>query len=377
MNKPTLSILAAAVLLPAMLGAQTPDITGSWQGTLANGGRELRIIAKIFKDDGALKGLFYSIDQGPGGLATGTMTLQGSAFTFTIPGLGGTYQGTLSPDGNAITGTWAQGSTPAPLNLVRATPQTAWAIPEPPPPPKAMAANANPSFEVATIKPSRPDFQGRGVVVRGRQFNILNYTLGNMLAVAYGIHERQIVNAPTWLTSDRFDITGTPDGEGQPSLDQWRVMLQKLLADRFKLAFHREKRELSVYAIIIGKTGNHKLTKSEGNPNGPPTLYFRGHGNLPARNATMAEFAGAMQNAVLDRPVIDQTGITGRYDFTLTWTPDEFQYANDPPRPPAPETNPAPGLFTAIQDQLGLKLETTKAPAEVFVIDKADKPSEN
>jgi uncharacterized protein (TIGR03435 family) len=107
---------------------------------------------------------------------------------------------------------------------------------------------------------------------------------------------------------------------------------------------------------------------------------LEGLGNLPAVNATMTDFAGVMQGAVLDRPVVDQTGITGRWDFTLLWTPDEFQFGGLGVRPPPPPANTAaapPDLFTAFQEQLGLKLEATKAMAEVFVIDKVAKPTEN
>ena len=102
-------------------------------------------------------------------------------------------------------------------------------------------------------------------------------------------------------------------------------MLGKLLVDRFKLTFHREKKELSVYALTVLPTG-HKLTKNDTDVNGLPGLFFRGLGVFPVRNATMGDFAGTMQAVVLDRPVVDQTGLEGRYDFTLTWTPDETQF---------------------------------------------------
>jgi uncharacterized protein (TIGR03435 family) len=242
-----------------------------------------------------------------------------------------------------------------------------------------MAADANPEFEVATIKPATPDRQGKGFMVRQRQFSTINTTLNDLITFAYGIHVKQITGAPTWMETEKFDVAAQPAGEGQPNDRQWKTMLQKLLADRFKLAFHRDKKELSVYAITVAKNGP-KLTKSEGNPSGLPGLFFRGLGNLPATNATMADFAGVMQGAVLDRPVVDQTGLTGRWDFTLTWTPDEFQFAGLGVRPPPPPSNGAaapPDLFTAFQEQLGLKLESTKAPAEVFVIDKVAKPTEN
>jgi uncharacterized protein (TIGR03435 family) len=107
-----------------------------------------------------------------------------------------------------------------------------------------------------------------------------------------------------------WDLDAEPDKPGQPSQNQWKEMLQKLLADRFHLTFHKDKKELTVYAIVVGKNGP-KLTKSEGDPNGLPGLFFRGLGNMPCTNATMADLAGVLQGAVLDRPVVDQTGLTG------------------------------------------------------------------
>jgi uncharacterized protein (TIGR03435 family) len=155
-------------------------------------------------------------------------------------------------------------------------------------------------------------------------------------------------------------------------------MLQKLLADRFKLAFHREKKELSVYAITVGKTGP-KLTKSDGDPNGLPGLGFRGPGRFNGRNANIADFAGIMQTLVLDRPVVDQTGLRDRYDFALNWTPDETQFGGlaGQLQPPSDKADVPPDLYTAIQQQLGLKIEATKAPVEVLAIDRVEKPSEN
>jgi len=173
-------------------------------------------------------------------------------------------------------------------------------------------------------------------------------------------------------------VTAKPEGEGQPNDKQWKIMVQKLLADRFQLTFHREKKELSVYAIVVGKNGP-KLTKSAGNPSGLPGLFFRGLGNLPATNATIADFAGVMQSAVLDRPVVDQTGLEGRFDFQLKWTPDETQFGGMGMKvpPPADDAAAPPDLFTAMQDQLGLKLQATKAAVDVIVVDRVSKPSEN
>jgi uncharacterized protein (TIGR03435 family) len=241
-----------------------------------------------------------------------------------------------------------------------------------------MAADASPVFEVATIKPSKPDSQGRLFRVNGRRFSTFNTSLSALITFAYGVHPRQITGGPTWLETEKYDLEAQPDGEGQPNDKQWRNMLQKLLADRFNLTFHREKRELSVYAIIVGKTGA-KLTKSEGDPNGLPGLLFRGLGVLPARNATIADLADVMQRAVLDRPVVDQTGLSGRFDFQLRWTPDETQFGGLGVRPPSPaeDAEAPPDLFTAFQQQLGLQLKSVKAPVDVLVIDRIEKPSEN
>src|SRR5580658_2326891 len=109
----------------------------------------------------------------------------------------------------------------------------------------------------------------------------MNTSLSDIITFAYGLHARQITGGPAWTESDKYDLAAKPDGEGQPDDQQWKTMVQKLLADRFKLTFHREEKELSVYAIVVGKTGP-KLTKSDGDPNGLPGLFFRRLGVLPA-----------------------------------------------------------------------------------------------
>jgi uncharacterized protein (TIGR03435 family) len=373
-----LRILALSMLLGGALFAQ--DLTGTWQGTLslpAPASRDLRIVIKVSKGDGAaLKALMYSIDQG-GQSFPASVTAQGATVKMAVGGIGATYEGKFDAEGMNITGSWTQGN-PIPLNLRRATPETAWVIPDAPAPLKPMKADANPVFEVATIKPSKPDAQGKGFQVRARTFATINTTVNDMMTFAYGIHPKQVTGGPAWMETEHYDITAKPDGEGQPNDKQWKIMVQKLLADRFKLTFHRDKKELSVYAITVAKSGS-KMTKNEGDPNGLPGLFFRGLGVLPARNATMADFAGLLQAVVLDRPVVDQTGLAGRFDFTLTWTPDEFQFAGLGGRaaPPADNVAAPPDLFTAMQQQLGLKLEATKAPTETLVVDKVEKPTEN
>jgi uncharacterized protein (TIGR03435 family) len=343
-------------------------------------GRDLRIVVKISKaDGGGYKAVFYSIDQGGDGLPVTKMTVDGSTVKMTLTMISGTYEGKLSGDGKTIDGNWSQGPTPLPLNFTRATPETEWTIPPPQPKLAPMDANANPSFEVATIKPSKPDDQRKAFIVQGNRFQIINQPLVQILCFAYDVQAKQLIGLPPWAETDKYDIDAKPDGEGAPSGKQWKSMIQKMVAERYKLTFHPEKKELSVYVLSVAK-GGPKLTKSEGDPNGLPGLFFRGKpGDLGVRNATMADFTGLMQSAVLDKPVVNQTGLTGKYDFTLLWTPDDSQFAGMGAKipPPTDTANAPPNLYTAIQEQIGLKLEATKAPADVMVIDHVEKPSEN
>ena len=152
------------------------------------------------------------------------------------------------------------------------------------------------------------------------------------------------------------------------------------MKDRFGLSLHTEKRELSVYVISIGRNGPAGIKMVKNTTNGP-RVGAQGLGRTVFSGVTMADLARQLQLRILDRPVVDQTALTDRYDFTLNWRPDEFQF----PRASAAQrasavTNGAdglPDLFTAFQEQLGLKLEATKALADVIVIDKVSKPSEN
>jgi len=305
------------------------------------------------------------------------VSLQGSTFKATIPAIGGGYEGKLSADGTTLNGTFTQGA-PVPLNLVKATPSTEWTIPEPPPPPRVMAANANPAFEVATIKPSIPNSPGQAITVGrggGNAFATLNTPLSELIKFAYGVHARQVTGGPSWLESDKFDILAKPDTPGIPNATQLKSMVQKLLAERFGLEFHREKRELSAYVITVDKAGV-KMAKVDQNRGNLPGFGGRGPGSVGVNNSTMAEFADFLQARILDRPVVDQSGLTDRYDFTLEWKPDIAQLGPNAPALPQ-NIEDRPDLLTAMRQQLGLKVESTKAPVEVMVIDKVTKPTEN
>jgi uncharacterized protein (TIGR03435 family) len=373
----TLGMIALAALPVSALQAQ--NMIGAWQGTLKPGPQDLRIVVKISLDDDKLKAVMYSVDQPGAGIAASSITKTGSAIKMMVTQLNGTFEGKLSTDGNSIAGTWTQGGPPLPLNLVRATNETAWTIPDPPPPPKVMAADANPSFEVATIKPSKSDGRFSILVNRSGLLTTTDTSVTDLIKFAYDLHPRQIAGGPSWLESEKYDLTGKPDVPGMPNGRQLKMMVQKLLAERFQLTFHHDKKELSVYAITVTKTGA-KITKDENNPNGLPS-FGGGPRGLNIRNSTIEEFAGMLQARILDKPVVDQTGFgAARYDFILKWTPDGPQApAGGPGAPASPSDNldAPPDLFTAFQQQLGLKLESTKAPVDVVVVDRVEKPTAN
>ncbi len=367
-------VVGTAMSLSGALRAQ--DVSGNWQGTLQSG-NGLRTILKIVKaDSGGWKAVVYSIDQGGQPNTVTGLTVQGSNISFAVKTLDLTYAGTFNSARTVVTGHATLDGQTHVLNLDRVSEEKTWAIPFLPEP---VPANASPSFEVATIKPSAPGKFGKAIGFQGRHLMAANLDMNDLITFAYGLHVKQIVGAPDWFANQLYDIDGVPDVQGPPSREQSDLMLQKLLADRFKLSFHHEKRELSVYAISLGKSGA-KLAKSPEGPNDPIVFHFRQLGDLTVKNLTMTDFAQWMQATVMDRPVVDRTGLNARYDFTLKWAPDPSQFGQARGTGVVPSSNDdpnTPGLYTAIQEQLGLKLEAVKAPDDVIVIDHVEKPSAN
>ena len=371
-----LALMSCCGLAAAQAPAVPIGIEGQWQGTLQlSGGRQLRIVLKVSKAaDGSLTALNYSIDQSSQPMRTADVSLQGNVFHYAVPSLGNSYEGKLSADGNLITGNWAQTT---PLNFARATKETAWEIPQPAPPLKPMIEQ-NPSFAVATIKPSNQSASGMYIRVMGRRYVTHGTSLAQLMQVAYGVNEKQIVGAPAWAFEERFDLVGEPDAEGEPNAKQWLTMMQKLIAERFALTLHHEQREISSYVLATGKDGVKNLTPSESNsplPSGLEFLKVEGGLLLPAKNTTMAQFAQMLQQVVLDRPVVDHTGLTGRYDFELKFMPNETMFHGHPPVT-AQSGATEPNLYEAMS-QLGLKLSVEKTALDVIVVDHVQHPSEN
>jgi uncharacterized protein (TIGR03435 family) len=243
-----------------------------------------------------------------------------------------------------------------------------------------VAAQALPQFEVATIKPSAPVADGRLTAAIGGDPERIDYQglpLRILLSRAFNVKDDQI-SGPDWLDTERFDVMAKiPAGV---SRDKVPAMLQALFVERFKIAFHHDKKAMGIYALVVGKNG---LKVKEVEPGGAGKLFVRtGHVETQGNLAFFADLLSRMA----DRPVFDMTGLKANYDIHLEWTPEPGQgalFKGFPSPPPTTEggANPertGPSLFTAIQEQLGLKLESRKAPVDIVVIDHIEKvPTEN
>ena len=263
----------------------------------------------------------------------------------------------------------------------------------------AMAQTpSQPQFEVASVKPAAPD--QRGTFIRnmpGGRFSVTNMTLKELIQFAWRIQGFQISGGPSWIESARWDITAKP--ETTPKQGEMPLMVQALLADRFQLTVHRETKELPVYALVVrkdGKLGPGLTEAKEGGctvpdmtkpppppePGKMPSLscggMMMGTRQLRASAAQISSLVPALSR-ILGRTVIDKTGLTAKFDIVLQWTPDESQAVRPPPdgTAAAPPADAGPSFFTALQEQLGLKLDSQKGPVEIFIIDRVEKPTEN
>jgi uncharacterized protein (TIGR03435 family) len=241
-----------------------------------------------------------------------------------------------------------------------------------------QTASAPPAYDVVTIKVNNSLERNVSSNADNTSFLARNVTLKHLLVNAYGIREGLISGLPAWASTTRFDVDAKVTGPGQSlrglSMEQRQAMLAVVLADRFHLKSHTELKTLPVYELVIMKDGS-KLTPSTAAspPKGPAPNPFGTmdvhNGSISAEGVAIAQLAGNL-SFPLDRTVIDRTGLTGRYDFRLRWTPDTVAADNAP-------TDAPPDLFTAIQEQLGLKLQPAKGPVETLVIDHVELPTEN
>jgi uncharacterized protein (TIGR03435 family) len=371
--RPVLLGLATLVgTLGNSLLAQT--ITGMWQGTVPTPEKQ-RIVLKIANaDNGQLHGMLYRIDMSAEGIALSAASFQAPNVSVEETFLNISYAGKLSADGKSISGTWTQDKQTYPVIFVLATPETVWKHEGGRVPLAPMAATADPAFEVATIKPSPPDARGPTYDVRTRQFTARGASAKELIKFAYRVRGRQVPNGPSWMDQIKFDIDAVPDTAGQPSEDQYRVMVKKLLAERFQLEAHSVQQIFPVYALTL--EGSHpKVVGSDpasnrgsiyvkNQPDGQILIQYVGH--------TMPMVADTLMGFIQDRQVVDETGLTGRFDFAFTIPASEMQ----PAQASGPEDERGNAFMRAIEP-LGFKLVPKKEPIEVIVVDRLEKPSAN
>jgi uncharacterized protein (TIGR03435 family) len=207
------------------------------------------------------------------------------------------------------------------------------------------------AFDVASVKPSAPGSSGGGITPAPDGLTARNVTLLFCIRIAYDVQDYQI-SGPDWLTTEQYDIAAKTDT--QVNQDQLRLMLRALLAERFKLALHREEKTRSAYELVVGANGP-KLTEAKVDEKGGVTASI---GHLAFTAAPMSALVRRLSQQ-LHEPVSDLTGLKGIYDFTLDWEQND--------------TVPGPSLFTAVQEQLGLKLEAKKVSIEALIVDHADR----
>jgi uncharacterized protein (TIGR03435 family) len=220
-------------------------------------------------------------------------------------------------------------------------------------------------FEVASIRPSKADpSHGSGIRTGHGRLDGENVSLKRCIIGAYGVGPYQILGGPDWLDSDRFDISAVADPAAKADSDQaLMLMLQDLLADRFKLALRRETRSLSAYVLEVARNGS-KLEKAAGGESRTHTNGNNARISIQAENTTMEGFAKVLARE-MDRPVVNQTRLEGLFNLKLQWARESAGITD------------LPSIFTALEEQLGLRLRSGKTPVEVLVIEHAEEPSEN
>jgi uncharacterized protein (TIGR03435 family) len=227
------------------------------------------------------------------------------------------------------------------------------------------------AFEVASVKPSSPEATDRSLSLkRGGRLSTSNATVKQVVYFAYGVMPFQVAGGADWVGSEGFDIEAKPADAGA-SREQVQQMAKRLLAERFQLKTHVETKELPIYALVAGKRGSKLVEDHSENTD---VRMTNNRGEMTGVRATMPMFASSLSR-VLQRQVVDETGLKGAFSFKLQFLPD--------PKPPGPDEEEAgphgdgASLFTALQEQLGLSLKATKGPVEVLVIDSAERPSRN
>jgi uncharacterized protein (TIGR03435 family) len=298
-----------------------------------------------------------------------SVTLSAPDVTFAQGDAGFSFRGKLSPDGQSIAGTWMQANRSYPLTLQLATADTLWkregsaALPP-------MAADADPSYEVATIKPALPDEQHPVFDLRAHRFNATGTSAKELIKTVWNIRGRQVLGGPPWLEDKKFDIAAEPDTPGRPSEAQSRSMIHKLIIERFHLVSRTEQQDYPVLALTLDPKGP-RPTPSDPKFNENLSMFGRRDGDdivLHISGATIPQMLGFIMNTFQAGQLVDETGLTGTYNITLRLT--------GLAQGPASDEDFGNALVQAAQ-QAGFKFISKKEPLLVVVVDHIDPPTPN
>ena len=354
------------------------DLAADWQAAF-DGPEGTRMVFRISRSGEGWRGAGYYVDRAmTQAISVPMVTEQGNVVKFTVTSLNGTFEGEMNGSGAAIEGKWTQGNngklgfSTQLLTLMRASKESTWPVPVIKSPP-VMDAKLNPTFEVTTVKPHDPNVPGGGWQWEGARRYKATMPVAGVLEDIFGINRKQLLNAPDWAFKDVYDYAGVPDLPGWPLAQQRYSMERKMLEDRFQLKVHMEKRDLPALVLTVAHSGA-KLTPSV---NIDPGVWFsfrpgqRGGTMLTGRTCAMHDLVRLLQE-VLDKPIVDATGLDGQFDFDFEFMPDRpaglaVDQTDDPP----------PNLTTALEQNLGLKLSAAKAPVDVVVVDRLERPSPN
>jgi uncharacterized protein (TIGR03435 family) len=363
-------LFVAGMMLAVGSGLHGQAILGTWQGTLPVT-ENPRIVVKIAKaDGGSLRSVFYRIDENDFSTPFASVTFEAMDLSLVAKVTDVSFHGKLSANGKSIVGTWTEDKKTYPMTFALAAPDAVWKH-EGVVPLAAMAENANPAFEVATIKPSQPGASpGHPSFVVRRHFAAKNATVGDLIVFAYHVQGRQIQGRPSWMAEERFDIAAEPDTEGEPSVDQNRQMLRRLLADRFRLTTRTVQKMFPVYALTVGQNAP-KVTRSDPEFNNRQRIFFKpGPGGQMIEQfayTSMADFVEILMIYIHDQQIVDETGLKGKYDFEMTMPVTDAQ---------SQESDRVARFFSGVQS-MGMKLVAKRVPIDVVVIDHVERPSAN
>jgi uncharacterized protein (TIGR03435 family) len=371
-------VIGAAFIFAATGSVQAQTIAGTWQGSLpiyvggqgsAYNNGQPRVAFTIEKSaDGAFRGEIAFIDRGAT-TPLSSVTFAAPEASFAESGAGFTFRGKLSADGKSIAGTWTQGNQSFPLTLKLATADTLW-VREGPAPLKPMAADADPAYEVATIKPATADEQHPIFDLRTRRFNATGTSAKELIKIAWNVRGRQVIGGPAWIEEKKYDIAAEPDTAGLPSEEQSRTMVRKLLAERFNLAAHTGQQVYPVLALTLDTKAPRPV---------PADPNFIGSGGMSGRRdgdeivlqfsgTTIPQMLAFVMNTFQDRQLVDETGLTGIYNITL-------RIAIPSPGPVSSDDIGAALIEAA--EHAGFKFIAKKEAIPIVIIDHIDPPTPN